>query len=659
VTVRAPALAAVLLCAAPLHAAPVAVNTDIGTAGGAAVTAPAGWKMTRQNWGVALAPPESDTRLAIVDAAGARDAGAAVALAWRAFPPGQNLDLQAALPSAPREGWDEAADYQYSTPPDARADIEAIAMRAGDHWTVALLVGTDPTVEKRRADLRLIFQSLRPKNFRAENFAGRVAHALDAARVAALVAFVREGMRALNVPGAALALTDHGKVVYEGGLGVRQTGEPDAVDAHTLFMIASNTKGLTTLLLAALVDHGKLRWDEKVTEAYPAFRLGDPAATQEVLIKHLVCACTGLPRQDLEWVFNATEATPASETFKRLAGMRPTSAFGRVYQYSNLMAAAAGYVAASVAHPGQEIGAAYDTAMRDMIFAPLGMADTTFSFARALAGDHAAPHDENIDGHVEMASPDLNSMIEFARPAGGAWSSAHDMIRYVQDELTLGRLPDGGQLVSPGNLLQRRARGVPEGETAFYGLGLRTDRADGVTVVHHGGSLAGYTSDFFVVQDAGAGAVLLTNADNGELMLPPFRRRLLELLYDGTPRAEAELTAAARAQAAMRRAMRRRLTVPPEAAPADKLAAHYANAALGHIDVRHQGAGVVFDFGAWRSRVATRREPDGSVSFVTIDPAAAGKVFTMTAAAGLKIRDAQHEYLYRPVACGPRCAESR
>jgi len=55
-------------------------------------------------------------------------------------------------------------------------------------------------------------------------------------------------------------------------------------------------KALTTLLLARLVDRQKLTWDTPVTRLMPSFKLGDEATTSSVLVKHLICACTGLPR---------------------------------------------------------------------------------------------------------------------------------------------------------------------------------------------------------------------------------------------------------------------------------------------------------------------------------------------------------------------------
>ena len=72
------------------------------------------------------------------------------------------------------------------------------------------------------------------------------------------------------------------------------------------------------------------------------------------------------------------------------------------------------------------------------------------------------------------------------------WTSAHDLIRYVQLELGRGKLPNGKQLVSEESILARRKPQVQSGEDQSYGMGLSIDRTWGVTVVHHGGSMAGY-----------------------------------------------------------------------------------------------------------------------------------------------------------------------
>src|SRR5579862_7705517 len=98
-------------------------------------------------------------------------------------------------------------------------------------------------------------------------------------------------MKTLGIPGVSIALVDDGKVVFEGGFGVRELGKSTPVDANTLFMAASNTKGMTTLLLGRMADEGKLRWNQPVTELYPTFKLGDANTTKQVLVSNLVCAC--------------------------------------------------------------------------------------------------------------------------------------------------------------------------------------------------------------------------------------------------------------------------------------------------------------------------------------------------------------------------------
>jgi hypothetical protein len=131
------------------------------------------------------------------------------------------------------------------------------------------------------------------------------------------------------------------------------------------------------------VDEGRFGWDTPVTAVYPAFALGDPVATKRIQMQHLVCACTGLPRQDFEWLYEFNGVTASTE-LERLHTMKPTTDFGAVYQYSNILAAG-GFIAGHAVDPHQELGAAYDDAIRSRVLGPLGMSDTTFSMDTAPA----------------------------------------------------------------------------------------------------------------------------------------------------------------------------------------------------------------------------------------------------------------------------------
>lgn len=622
-------------------------DTQRATPEGATFTAPAGWSIRSGPSSVVLETPEPGSRVAIVDVQAA-DAAAAVAAAWSAYRPEAKRPLRLATSSPPRDGWDERGHFEYETSPNERAGVEASAMRAGGKWTVAIVDASEPTLEKREAQFSLILQSLRPQGYRRESFAGRKARPLTSERIGELKSFVETSMAKLDIPGASLALIDGGRIVYEGGLGVRRLGQPAKVDANTLFMAASNTKGMTTLLLAMLADEKKLQWEQPVTQLYPPFRLGDAATTRQVLVKNLVCACTGLPRQDLEWIFEFRNATPAS-SLALLGSMQPTSRFGEVFQYSNLMAAAAGYVAAYLYDPSREPGAAYDEAMQKKIFNPLGMKSTTFDMERAQRGNFASPHDDDVDGKPGVAAMATNYSVVPLRPAGAVWTSAHDLIRYVRLELALGKLPDGKRLVSEENLLMRRKPGIAIGEDQHYGMGLIEDKTWGVPVIHHGGSMFGYKSDLIFLPENGMGAVLLTNSDTGGMLLRPFMRRLLEIAFDGKPEAAADVDANAKNFKAALARDRERLAVPAAPGEVAKLARRYTSSALGEILVLKEGGGTVFDFGEWKSAVASRKNDDGTISFITIDPTLNGFEFVVAERGGkrvLIIRDGQHEYAF-------------
>jgi CubicO group peptidase (beta-lactamase class C family) len=365
-------------------------------------------------------------------------------------------------------------------------------------------------------------------------------------------------------------------------------------------------------------------------------------------MKHLVCACTGMPRQDLEWIFEFKDTTPKS-ALTLLGTFQPTSKFGEVFQYSNLMAAAAGFIGGHVLAPNKELGVAYDEAMKKEIFTPLGMRSTTFDFKLMLRSDHASPHSEDVDGKMAVAPMALNYAVVALRPAGGAWSNVNDMLRYVQMELAKGKLPDGKTFVSEAALLARRAPQVMIGEDHTYGMGLMVNKRWGVPVVHHGGDLIGYHSDMFWIPDAEVGGVILTNADPGAILRGPLVRKVLEVLYDGEPEADVDVTMSIARHKDAIAVERKRLVVPANEAVVGKLAAHYHEKSLGDIDVSKKGNDTVFDFGEWHSAVASRKNDDGTDSLFTIEPGATGSEFVVGDKDGkrtLTTRDAQHEYVF-------------
>jgi CubicO group peptidase (beta-lactamase class C family) len=621
-------------------------DTPRALANGTRFVVPRRWSIRTEGAAVILGAPEADSHIVIADGGGS-GADAAVAAAWAIYRPGFSGRASSA-PRRTREGWDQTLLYRYESTAGEPRNLSALALRKGERWTVVINDVTEVVAERRDAQLEVILNSLLPEGYERETFARRPAHHLDAARLAQLTALIETARKEYDIPGVALGLIQGGEVVFEGGFGVRELGRPDPVDADTLFNIASNGKALTTLMLAKLVEAGRFDWDTPVASIWPEFRLGDPETTRRVRVSQLICACTGMPRQDYEWLFEG-ESLTAGSMMQLLSTAQPTSAFGDTYQYSNLMAAAAGFFGGHVLYPQRELGAAYDAAMQRLVFDPLGMTATTADFSRALARNHAAGHGLDVDGQVRVASQGLNLVAISTRPSGNHWSNVRDMLRYVRMELERGLLPDGQRYIREDVLLARREPQVTEGLNEYYGMGLKIDRQWGVPVIHHGGSTAGYRSDMIWLPDHGVGAVILINSDAGSRLRSAFRRRLLEVLFDGKTVAAEDLRSyAQRARVAIAE-QRQQLTVPADPDAVTRLAPRYRSAELGGLEVRQRAGATWFDFGGWSSEMATQRDEAGGVKFVTISPGEDGYELTVSDQGGqrrLVIRDAQHEYVF-------------
>lgn len=626
----------------------LAADTPMTTPAGDGFIAPAGWRLSVRGPLTELTAPEGGSAIALVDVAQAADADAAVAAAWAAWRPGVAVRaLRVKTPVASRDGWSDRQSYSYLTSPNENRSVEADVRRANQRWTVVLYDMANDVGEKRGAQVNLIFGKLLPQGYQREQFAGRTARRLDAARVAELSRFVRSAMAQTGVPGVALGLVQDGRVVLADGFGVRQLGRPEPVDGDTRFLVASNTKALATLMLATLVDQGRIRWDTPAAELLPAFRLGNAETTRQVQVRHLICACTGMPRQDMEWLLEFQGLTAAGAV-RALGQMQPTSGFGELFQYSNPMAAAAGYIGGHVAYPAMELGAAYDRAMQARVFGPLGMRRTTHDFDQGRRGNAAVPHAPDVDGRMALAVAEANRSVVPVRPAGGAWSSVRDMLKYVQMELDEGQLPDGRRYIGREALLARRAPQVSVSTDLSYGMGLQVNTVYGMPLVHHGGDMIGMHSDMMWLPGQGVGAVILTNGDPGWLIRSVFRRKWLEVLFDGKPEADALMAAQAQAFRQEMAAERRLLTHPADPAVAAALAPRYRHPALGTIRVLRRDGRLSFDVGELSVDMASRANPDGSRSVVSVAPGFGGFEFVLGEAGGrrtLTLRDAQHEYV--------------
>lgn len=629
----------------------LAEDTKLTSASGATFTVAKGWHVARADGLIVIQEPQRELAAAFAEVTAA-NVEAAIGQAWSRWKPDfARVVRQTAKPPA-NSGWDEIAQIAYQTAADERRIVTGIARRKGTTYYVTLIDGAIAAAERRGAQLNIAIGSFEVASRTEENLAGRKAHPLDAARAEKFVAFAEEARRQSGVPGVALAVIQDGRIVLEKGLGVRELGTNTPVTPATLFMIGSMTKPLTSLMMARLVDRKNFTWDTPVTKLLPTFALGDPVATPQVTMAHSVCACTGLPRWDMEFIFEWDKATPDSR-IELLRAMKPTTGFGETFQYSNLMVAAGGYVSAKTATRERNLRKAYVDAMTAEVLNPLGMNSTALDLDVAQKREHARPHGRTLTFEPQPIATEIERGVDSVMPAGGAWSNVRDLSRWLQLELGKGML-DGKQVVSETNLLERRKPRVKISARQSYGLALFIDESRGLQAIGHGGNTFGFSADANFYPEHGLGLVMLTNAAAANAYMAAVRRKLIEILFDATPEAEQQLAFGIKQLAESLKKQLAEVTVNPEAAFVEPLAGKWANARLGTIEIRRDKAGFIFDAGEWQSPIGEHKDPSGVRRIMLTGPPFAGFAFWPQQNEGkamLLFETAQQKYWFeRPAA---------
>ncbi|HEY8503874.1 MAG TPA: serine hydrolase domain-containing protein, partial [Gemmataceae bacterium] len=328
------------------------------------------------------------------------------------------------------------------------------------------------------------------------------------AALAALEPLAEQTLKRTGVPGMAVAVVHRDEVVYLRGFGVRDAAGDDPIDPDTVFQVASVSKPITTTVLAALVGEGVIRWDDRVTDHLPGFRLADPWVTSEVTIRDMLCHRSGLPDHAGDLLEDIGYGRDA--VLHRLRYLRLDSSLRAEYAYTNFGFTAGAVAAAAAA------GKTWEELAEEKLFRPAGMKSSSFRHADfAKAPNRALPH-IRVGGKwvgEDRRRPDAQA------PAGGASSSARDMARWVRLLLAGGKL-DGRPIIPAGPLAETHRPQVISGydadtrQVALYGLGwnVRYDEKGRLFWNHSGAFYLGVRSEVSLLPAEQVGIVVLSNA---------------------------------------------------------------------------------------------------------------------------------------------------
>ncbi len=344
------------------------------------------------------------------------------------------------------------------------------------------------------------------------------------ARFADFDAYIESVRKTFEVPGIAVAVVKDGEIVFERGWGERELGK-GAVDAHTMFAIASNTKAFTATALNMLVEDGKLGLDDRVVDHLPWFQMADPYVTREMRVRDLLAHRSGHGLGAGDLLYWPTTNYTGEEVARRLRHVPLTGSFRDRYAYDNILYGVAQLLVE------QASGQSFEAFLRTRIFTPLGMDEIRYNSDVLKPGDNTATGYALVDAKDLQPAPKLS--WHNVSGAGGIYASAHDMAKWMRLQLAGGRYRDTTgkeqrlfqektqqqmwSAITPMPIAQPSVPQLLPAKPDFlsYGQGWMLSDYRRHKLVWHTGGWPGMVSRVTLLPEQMLGVVVLTNAEFG------------------------------------------------------------------------------------------------------------------------------------------------
>jgi len=317
--------------------------------------------------------------------------------------------------------------------------------------------------------------------------------------------YIENFIKEREVPGVAIAIVVNNKIEFIKGFGVNKIGEKDSIGIHSVFRIASVSKGFASVLAGVLVKEKILDWDDKVIKYLPEFDLKDSTTTQDLTIRHILSHTSGLTPHAYD---NLIEANiPFEKIMTRLKEVNVHCKAGECYGYQNTVYSLIGAIIESVTNKK------YVDLLREKITQPMGMNDVSFSQKELIESKNRTyPH---IRRNGRWTPTEVRDTYYNVPPAAGINASIYDMAYWLKG--LMGGAPqivsaDIIKEVSKPIIITPRFKWNHRLRKAAYGLGWRIFDYEGYTMIFHSGGVQGYLSQLAFLPKHKIGIVCLQNA---------------------------------------------------------------------------------------------------------------------------------------------------
>jgi beta-lactamase class C len=323
--------------------------------------------------------------------------------------------------------------------------------------------------------------------------------------------FLDNELDSTHTVGAAYTIVHGGDIVYTGTYGERDRESHQQVDEHTLFRLASVSKGFAGVLASMLEQDGVFSLSDRVVDHYPGFLLKDSLSTMNLTIRHLLSHTSGLVPYAFD---NLVEAGQDLYTIiDRLDEVDISAPPGELYGYQNVMFSMLDPIAR------RTTGIPYQVLLQEKIFSPLGLEDASVGPVDLEKNPNMAyPHVSTRSGYVPL---DPREGYYNVLPAAGVNASISDMGQWLLALLGYKPqwMPDEvlDSISTPliyTPLKWQYTRYWKPFRERHYSLGWRIYYYQGREIIYHGGYIKGYRAEIAFCPSEDVGVAFLMNSPN-------------------------------------------------------------------------------------------------------------------------------------------------
>jgi CubicO group peptidase (beta-lactamase class C family) len=326
-------------------------------------------------------------------------------------------------------------------------------------------------------------------------------------------------MKRLQVPGVAIGVWHRGQELAE-GFGITSVEHPLPVTPDTLFQTGSISKTFTGTLLMQLVEQGKVDLDAPVRKYIRDFRVRDQKVSEKVTVRHLLTHMGGWVGDYFNDFGNSDEAL--AKMVKDVAKLPQVQPLGTIWSYNNTGFNVASRIIEVVTKKP------YEQVAQEMLFDPLGLKMSFFY-----------PDDMLLTHRVVVGHQKVGEKVQVARPwaigragngVGGVISTVRDLLQYARFHMSNGKK----NVISGKSLRAMRVPQVDAGPRGKMGITWFIRKVGDLTIYAHGGATNGQQAYFFFIPDQDFACAILTNSDDGGIIITAVFNEALKLYFNAT-----------------------------------------------------------------------------------------------------------------------------